>query len=98
MDESWLIPYADLLTLLLALFIVLFAMSSIDAKKFDMLSKSFNAVFTGGTGMMDYSSFTEPKTSTTEDGKALTRQKISPKLKRKDKQSLKNSGAGQPVY
>jgi len=29
-DESWLLPYADLLTLLVALFIVLFAMSEID--------------------------------------------------------------------
>ena len=37
MDESWLIPYADLLTLLLALFIVLFAMSSVDAVKFQQL-------------------------------------------------------------
>ena len=33
-DESWLIPYADLLTLLLALFIVLFAMGKTDEKKF----------------------------------------------------------------
>ncbi len=60
-DESWLIPYADLLTLLLALFIVLFAMSSVDAAKFQMLSKSFNAVFTGGTGVLEYSSLTPPE-------------------------------------
>lgn len=32
MNESWLIPYADLLTLLLSLFIVLFASSQIDQK------------------------------------------------------------------
>ncbi|NHM31500.1 flagellar motor protein MotB [Neobacillus terrae] len=56
MDESWLIPYADLLTLLLALFIVLFAMSSIDAQKFQLMSKAFNEMFTGGTGLMDFSS------------------------------------------
>ena len=49
-DESWLIPYADLLTLLLALFIVLFASSSIDAAKYEQMAKSFNVVFTGGTG------------------------------------------------
>lgn len=53
-DESWLIPYADLLTLLLALFIVLFSMSSIDAKKFQALSDVFNEVFTKGTGILDY--------------------------------------------
>jgi chemotaxis protein MotB len=56
MDESWLIPYADLLTLLLALFIVLFAMSSVDAQKFQLLSKSFNEMFTGGTGLLNYKS------------------------------------------
>ncbi|MDF9785845.1 flagellar motor protein MotB [Bacillus pumilus] len=55
-DESWLIPYADLLTLLLALFIVLFASSSIDAAKYEQMAKSFNVVFTGGTGVMDQTS------------------------------------------
>ncbi|MGM9929035.1 MAG: flagellar motor protein MotB [Bacillus sp. (in: firmicutes)] len=56
MDESWLIPYADILTLLLALFIVLFSMSSVDAVKFQQLSKAFNDIFTGGTGVMEHSS------------------------------------------
>ncbi|MGV2940313.1 flagellar motor protein MotB [Mesobacillus sp. LC4] len=56
MDESWLIPYADLLTLLLALFIVLFAMSSVDAVKFQQLSKAFNDVFSGGTGVFEFQS------------------------------------------
>ena len=54
MDESWLIPYADILTLLLALFIVLFAMSSVDAVKFQQLSKAFNDIFVGGTGVMEH--------------------------------------------
>ncbi|PLS14722.1 flagellar motor protein MotB [Bacillus sp. M6-12] len=53
-DESWLIPYADLLTLLLALFIVLFASSSVDANKFQQMSNVFNQIFSGGTGVMDY--------------------------------------------
>ncbi len=56
MDESWLIPYADLLTLLLALFIVLFAMSSVDAVKFQQLSRAFNDVFSGGTGVLEFQS------------------------------------------
>lgn len=55
-DESWLLPYADLLTLLLALFIVLFAMSSVDAQKFQMLARAFNSTFTGGTGVLEYPS------------------------------------------
>lgn len=52
-DESWLIPYADLMTLLLALFIVLFSMSSVDAKRFDEMSRAFNLAFDGGIGILD---------------------------------------------
>lgn len=52
-DETWLIPYADLLTLLLALFIVLFASSSVDAHKYDQIMISFNEILSGGTGVMD---------------------------------------------
>jgi chemotaxis protein MotB len=55
-DESWLLPYSDLLTLLVALFIVLFASSSIDAQKFLSVSKAFNAELTGGSGLFDYPS------------------------------------------
>jgi chemotaxis protein MotB len=55
-SESWLIPYADILTLLLALFIVLFAMSDVDAKKFKSMAQSFNEVFSSGTGIFEYPS------------------------------------------
>jgi chemotaxis protein MotB len=53
-DESWLIPYADMLTLLLALFIVLFAASTIDAEKFQKIASSFNSALNGGEGPLDY--------------------------------------------
>ncbi|MEK5233330.1 flagellar motor protein MotB [Lysinibacillus sp. FSL K6-0232] len=52
-DESWLVPYADILTLLLALFIVLFASSSVDQEKLERMSEVFNQVFDGGTGFLD---------------------------------------------
>ncbi len=68
-DESWLLPYADLLTLLLALFIVLFAMSSVDAVKFQQLSKTFNEVFTGGTGIMEYQSPIQEENTELQDQK-----------------------------
>jgi chemotaxis protein MotB len=55
-DESWLVPYADLLTLVLALFIVLFAASSVDAQKFQKLASAFSSTFTGGTGVLEYPS------------------------------------------
>lgn len=46
-DESWLIPYADILTLLLALFIVLFASSEVDKVKFQSIMDAFKSEFTG---------------------------------------------------
>lgn len=52
-DESWLLPYADLLTLLLAVFIILFASSSLDEAKFSQISSVFNEIFDGGHGVMD---------------------------------------------
>src|SRR5690625_1267213 len=52
-DDSWLLPYADMLTLLLALFIVLFAMSEIDIKKFERLAQIFKTEFTSGAGIID---------------------------------------------
>lgn len=53
-DESWLLPYADLLTLLVALFIVLFAMSEIDTEKYKELSQVFKNEFSGGKGILEY--------------------------------------------
>lgn len=67
-DESWLVPYADILTLCLALFIVLFASSSVDAEKFQKMSEVFNQVFTSGTGFMDY-----PSSTNTENSDSLNR-------------------------
>ncbi|WP_239673270.1 flagellar motor protein MotB [Mangrovibacillus cuniculi] len=59
-DESWLIPYADLLTLLLALFIVLFASSQVDVEKLQKFSQTFNVIFDGGDGVMEQPTVSEP--------------------------------------
>ena len=40
--EAWLLPYSDLMTLLLAVFIVLFAVSQIDKDKAQLMSDSFS--------------------------------------------------------
>lgn len=44
-DETWLVPYADILTLLLALFIVLFSSSNMDKEKAGQLEQAFTAAF-----------------------------------------------------
>ncbi|OLF06907.1 OmpA/MotB family protein [Actinophytocola xanthii] len=46
--ERWLVTYADMLTLLMVLFIVMFAMSTVDANKFSQLKESLAGAF-GGT-------------------------------------------------
>lgn len=40
--EAWLLPYSDLMTLLLAVFIVLFAVSQVDASKAKQMSEEFS--------------------------------------------------------
>jgi len=51
-DEAWLLPYSDMLTLLLALFIVMFAMGQTDKAKLQEMSQQFNIIFAGGSGVM----------------------------------------------
>ena len=52
-DESWLVPYADILTLLLALFIVLFASSTADEAKMEQMAAVFNQIFDGGASFLE---------------------------------------------
>lgn len=47
--DRWLLTYADLITLLLAFFIVMYSMSRIDAKKFGKMSEALSGVLSGGT-------------------------------------------------
>jgi len=60
MDETWLIPYADLLTLLLALFIVLYASSNLDAKKFEEMGNAMWEAFMNPLGTLPPRSETNP--------------------------------------
>jgi len=45
--EAWAIPYGDLITLLLAFFVVMYAISSVNEGKFRVLSDSLQAAFRG---------------------------------------------------
>lgn len=46
--ERWLLTYSDLITLLMIFFIVLYAMSNIDAKKYSSMAQSMNIAMGGG--------------------------------------------------
>jgi chemotaxis protein MotB len=46
-EERWLLTYADMITLLMTLFMVLFAISSVNTSKLDALSKSLSEALNG---------------------------------------------------
>src|SRR4030081_3655509 len=50
--EAWAIPYGDLVTLLFALFTVMYAMSSVNEGKFRVLSDEMIAAFNGAPTSM----------------------------------------------
>jgi len=46
-DERWLVTYADLMTLLVALFMVLWSISAVNKSKFESLQRSLSEAFSG---------------------------------------------------
>ena len=44
-DERWLLTYSDMITLLMALFIVMWSISSVNISKFDQLKASLKSAF-----------------------------------------------------
>ncbi len=51
--ERWLITYADLITLLLIFFVVLYAMSQIDIKKYETLSQALQMQFNNADSLIE---------------------------------------------
>jgi chemotaxis protein MotB len=47
-DERWLVSYADFITLLMVLFVILYAGSQVDVTKYKELATSLSAAFGGG--------------------------------------------------
>ena len=50
--ERWLITYADLITLLLAFFIMMYTFSKQDAQRYQEVSQYLRAIFSGGQGLL----------------------------------------------
>ena len=49
--ERWLLTYADLITLLLAFFIMMYTFSKQDAQKYSEVSAHLKSIFSGGSGI-----------------------------------------------
>lgn len=79
-DETWLIPYADLLTLLLALFIILFASSKVDEKRYAQVMQGLNSAFNGGVSVLEESDTMSLDDVSTNDIKKLKESKEDQKL------------------
>ena len=94
--ERWLVSYSDMMTVLVALFIVLYAMSQVDQVKFDQLRTSLAAGFgapqvsilTDGAGLMNDAS--SQVVAPTIDG-------IVPTLTGAGQQNGVQSGAGEAI-
>src|SRR3954470_12849230 len=72
-EERWLVAFADMMTLLFALFMVLFSISSVNTSKFEELQKSLHdafsgAILPGGKSMLNSgsSNSSNPKASAVE--------------------------------
>lgn len=105
-DESWLLPYSDLMTLLLALFIVLYAASSVNISKLEALSEAFKSAFSSGISILDKSAAVqseaddlgkrqrEARAETTKNRETLAKmeQENLEKLKKQLDQYIKKSG------
>jgi chemotaxis protein MotB len=70
-SERWLVSFADMMTLLFALFMVLFSISSVNTSKFEALQKALQDAFSGrvlsgGKAIMQTGSDEEPKQAAAE--------------------------------
>ncbi|AET57623.1 ompa/motb domain protein [Paenibacillus terrae HPL-003] len=54
--DRWMITYADLITLLLIFFVVMYAMSSLDAKKYEVVVQSLQDTFHKGDSILEQGS------------------------------------------
>src|SRR3954454_17746242 len=78
--ERWLVSYADMMTLLMVLFIVMFAISQVDQRKFAQLKTGLavgfgepSVAFQGQTGTLD------------DNGSAASPMSMSPQIDAKSK-------------
>jgi chemotaxis protein MotB len=76
--EAWAIPYGDMLVLLLALFVVMYAVSSVNEGKYRVLADSLQAEFSGAPKSINPIQFGEKQRGSEPDSQSsMMRQKAS---------------------
>lgn len=92
-DESWLLPYSDLITLLLALFIVLYSVSVVNSSKLEEMGLAFKTAFSSGIGILDKSTILEENNGAKRTEMEYTRKsadKNKDKLAQQEQKNLEN--------
>jgi chemotaxis protein MotB len=69
-DERWLVSYADFITLLMVLFVILYSMGQVDVKKYQSLANSMRTAFTLGGPSQVVDGQIDQAGGTSEDGTA----------------------------
>lgn len=69
-DERWLVSYADFITLLMVLFVILYSMGQVDVKKYQKLADSMRTAFTVGGPSKVVDGQIDQTGGTSEDGTA----------------------------
>lgn len=67
-DERWLVSYADFITLLMVLFVVLYSMGQVNVEKYKQLAESMRTAFTLGGASQVVDSQINQAGGTSEDG------------------------------
>lgn len=91
--ERWLVTYADLITLLLAFFVIMYAMSKVDVNKYEVLAQSLSLQFKESNSILSMNSGVSdqnmpPKSTVGEitDKKTKERQAAAADMERKEKE------------
>ncbi|HPF25471.1 MAG TPA: flagellar motor protein MotD [Steroidobacteraceae bacterium] len=93
--EAWAIPYGDLVTLLLAFFVVMYAISSVNESKYRVVSDSLSAAFRGTpttTEAIDLKAAPKTNHSTDPDGANSPSSTIALPLGSQQPTGLRNPG------
>ncbi len=67
-DERWLVSYADFMTLLMVLFVILYSMGQVNVEKYKILAESMRSAFTIGGPAQVVDSQINQAGGTSEDG------------------------------